>query len=49
MLGSGMIGAGFFGFSLGPAQSKSAIFVLLGMASWVIGLLMSAPKLNTEE
>ncbi len=48
-LGLGMIGAGLFGFFLGPEQSKSAILVLLGIVSWALGLLMSAPKPNTED
>lgn len=45
-LGLGMIGAGLFGFFLGPAQSKSSILVILGIASWAAGLLMSAPNLT---
>ncbi|WP_432340146.1 hypothetical protein [Yersinia enterocolitica] len=48
-LGLGMIGAGFFGFFLEPSHSKSVILVLLGLLTWLIGLVLSAPKQNIQE
>ena len=48
-LGLGMIAAGFFGFFIEPSQSKSVTLVLLGLLTWLIRLVLSAPKQNIQE